>query len=137
MSKRSLSKKGKIGLCFLLIVVLLVGLFLIKHWDRYFFRPLQASEVKVVTIRIRDLFEQDITAEITDPASIQKIAETEVIARRWHRDYFFLKSAPWHIEYTYQLTDGSERRGVFRGQKAADELKTAFAAVPEIKSLIE
>ena len=143
MSKRSLSKRGKIRLCFVLfIAVLLLGLFLIHNGKWIFFRPLQASEVKSVSINIRDLsvyeaFPNDITVEISDPASIQKIAETEAIARKWHRDHFFLKLVPWQIEYTWQLTDGSEKKRVYRGQKAAAELKTAFAAVPEIRSRMD
>ncbi len=119
-----------------------MGLFLLCNGKWIFFRPVRASEVTAVSINIRDLsvyeaFPNDITVEISDPASIQKIAETEAVARKWHRDHFSLALAPWHIEYTWQLTDGSEKKRVYRGQKAAKELKAAFADVPEIAALIE
>ena len=136
--KVSLSKKRKVILCLILIfAVLLAGLYLIKNWNDYFFDPVEASKVESVTIEICGLFFKDITAEIHAQESIQQLSDAEDVVRKSDRECPLIKAKPWQIKYEYRLMDGNTISRSYIGQKSLVELQSAFADIPEIRSVVD
>ena len=132
------AKRIKIVVSIVLVLILAcVGLFLTGYWNDYFFHPVQTSEVATVTIKIRELFPEDIAVEIDSQESIEQISATEELVRKSDGECFLIKARPWQIEYEYLLTDGKKIRRSYRGQKSLVELQNAFADVSEIKSHID
>ena len=136
--KVSLSKKRKVILCLILIfAVLLAGFYLIKNWNDYFFDPVEVSKVESVTIEICGLFLKDITAEIHAQESIQQLSDAEDVVRKSDGECPLIKAKPWQIKYEYQLMDGNTISRSYRGQKSLVELQSAFADIPEIRSVVD
>lgn len=136
--KVTLTKKKKVILCLILIfAVLLAGLYLFINWNNYFFDPVEVSKVESVTIEICGLFFKDITAEIHAQESIQKLSDAEDIVRKSDGECPLIKAKPWQIKYEYRLMDGNTISRPYSGQKSLVELQSAFADIPEIRSVID
>ena len=134
MKKTSLSKKGKVKLCLLLVfIALAVGIYFIRHWNDYFFRAVDASKVASVTVTITEMFEEPIAVETSDPLSIEKLTSIKDTVRRSDGVCRAIKTSTWRVAYEYRLTDGRVIRRSYKGRNAKSDLSHAFWGVPEIR----
>lgn len=98
---------------------------------------IEASKVESVTIEICGLFLKDITAEIHAQESIQQLSDAEDVVRKSDGECPLIKAKPWQIKYEYRLMDGNTISRSYIGQKSLVELQSAFADIPEIRSVVD
>ena len=118
----------------LLAILLLV---LICHWNDYFFRAVPEDNVAAVNLTVKNFLNHDMEVYLDDSEMIHQVIVIEDITRKNDGTNSFLKCQPWTIEMEYIMKDGTTEKRTYKGQTEPEELQEEFLKIPQIKKIVK